>query len=372
MKKLGFGLMRLPLLDANDKGSVDLSLSEKMVDAFLERGFTYFDTAYMYCNGQSERAVKELLVKRYPRHAFSLATKLPPHSIKSAETRDTVFGDQLDRTGAGYFDYYLLHCIDDETIQIFEQFDCFSWLQKKKESGLVKHIGFSFHGTPALLERVLTEHPALDFVQLQINYLDWESKEIQSRACYEIAVRHGVPVIVMEPVKGGALANVPPAVEDMLRGRDASMSVSSWAVRFAAGLPNVMLVLSGMSTMDQVLDNTAYMESFQPLSVDEVQMLHTAADMIRGGVAVPCTGCAYCVEGCPQSIAIPQYFSLYNEDLREGKEEAGEDRRTQYKTLQAAFGAASACIGCGDCEARCPQHIAIRKQLRAVADRFER
>ena len=372
MKKLGFGLMRLPLLDENDKGSIDLERSKQLVDVFLERGFTYFDTAYMYCNGQSERAAKEILVNRYPRNSFTLATKLPPHMIKSAEARDTVFHDQLDKTGAGYFDYYLLHCIDDETIQIFERFDCFTWLQEKKKAGLVKQIGFSFHGGAALLDRVLTEHPDLDFVQLQINYLDWESDRVQSRACYEIATRHGVPVIVMEPVKGGALANVSPAVEKLFCARDAAASPSSWAIRFAASLPNVMMVLSGMSTMEQMMDNTAYMESFVPLTDEEVQMVHTAADMIRGQIAIPCTGCAYCTENCPQHIAIPQYFLLYNEDMRMDKNNVGQERKTQYTALQEAFGAPSACIECGDCETRCPQHIAIREQLRRIALRFEK
>jgi predicted aldo/keto reductase-like oxidoreductase len=371
MKKLGFGLMRLPLLDENDGGSIDLERSKEMVDAFIAKGFTYFDTAYMYCNGQSERAAKEVLVTRHPRDSFTLATKLPPHMVKSMEARDEVFADQLNKTGAGYFDYYLLHCINDETICVFEEYDCFTWLQEKKKNGLVKNVGFSFHGGPALLDRVLTEHTGLDFVQLQINYLDWESEGVQSRACYEIATRHGVPVIVMEPVKGGALANVPKSVEDMFRAREATRSPSSWAIRFAASLPNVMMVLSGMSNMEQVLDNTAYMADFESLTAEETQMLHMAADIIKGQITIPCTGCAYCTENCPQGIAIPQYFALYNEDLRINHEQAGEEAIARYKTLTEAFSAASACIGCGDCESRCPQRIAIRELLKDIATRYE-
>ena len=371
MKKLGFGLMRLPLLDPNDAGSIDLEQSKQMVDEFLARGFTYFDTAYMYCNGQSEHAVKEVLVNRHPRESFTLATKLPPHMVKSKEARDEVFAHQLEKTGAGYFDYYLLHCISSETIVTFEKYDCFTWLREKKKAGLVKQIGFSFHDGPALLDRVLTENPGLDFVQLQINYLDWESEGVQSRACYEVAEQHGVPVIVMEPVKGGALAQVPETVETMFRAKDATRSPASWAVRFAASLPNVMLVLSGMSNMAQVMDNTAYMQDFQPLSDEEIAMVHTAADIINGQITVPCTGCSYCTVNCPQSIAIPQYFALYNEDMRISKDAAGADAQAQYTALLDKFGAASACIGCGECEAMCPQQIAIRKHLQDIAKRYE-
>lgn len=372
MKKLGFGLMRLPLLDAHDKGNIDLALSKKMVDAYLERGFTYFDTAYMYCDGKSESAAKEILVSRYPRESYTLATKLPPHMLKDRDSRDAILQEQLERTGAGYFDYYLLHCIDDETIHIFESLDCFTWLLEKKKSGLVKNIGFSFHGDAALLERVLAAHPIMDFVQLQINYLDWESPRVQSRACYEVAVRYGIPVIVMEPVKGGALANVPPTVEAMLTARDAHMSVSSWAVRFAASLPNVVMVLSGMSDMQQVLDNTSYMQNLKPLTAEEAAMLHIAADMINGQTAIPCTGCAYCVENCPQQIAIPSYFALYNEDVRVQPDAATAQGQARYVELGRAAAPADACVQCGNCEVRCPQHLAVRTLLQEVAARFRK
>ncbi len=368
MKKLGFGLMRLPLLDVNDSGSIDIEKAKEMVDAFLAKGFTYFDTAYMYCGGQSENAVKELLTKRHPRSSYTLATKLPPHMVKCKDDRDRLFAEQLDKTGAEYFDYYLLHCIDGETIKIFEEFDCFAWLRLKRESGAVRQIGFSFHGDAPLLDRILREQRGLDFVQLQINYLDWESDRVQSRACYEVARKYNVPIIVMEPVKGGALAEPSEEVKALFCAQNEKMSPSSWAIRFVAGLPGVMVVLSGMSNMQQLQDNISYMADFKPLEKNEIQLVHAAADMIQGKIAVPCTGCAYCVDGCPQNIAIPSCFSLYNQKRQKPDGEIG---RAQYTALLSSYGAASACVGCGACEDACPQHLPIREYLRKVAECFE-
>jgi len=360
-KKLGFGMMRLPLLDQNNKGSVDIETTKKMVDTFLERGFTYFDTAYMYCDGMSERVVKEALALRHSRDSFTVTSKLPSYPLQELSDRDRVFNEQLEKTGLTYFDYYLLHNISNKTIDIFEKFDCFNWIVEKKRSGLVKKIGFSFHAGPDLLDKVLTEHPEFDYVQLQINYLDWESENVQSRACYETAVKHGKKIIIMEPVKGGALANVPDSVSSMFRSEEPDMSVASWAVRFAAGLPNVFMVLSGMSDMPQLLDNTGYMMDFKPLNDQQTKMVHFAADIINGNIAIACTGCSYCTVKCPQNIAIPQYFELHN------KKKQGLDVTTDYLRVAGEYGVPGDCIGCRLCEESCPQNLEIRQLLTELA-----
>ena len=371
-KKLGFGLMRLPLLDASNAAAVDLEHLKKMVDLFLEKGFTYFDTAWMYNDFASEEAAKEVLVKRHPRNSYTLATKLHADFFDSLEGRDSILRSQLEKTGAGFFDYYLIHGIDAKNLKKYEEFDCFNWILSKKEQGLVKHAGFSFHDTAELLDEILTKHPEMEFVQLQINYLDWESEWIQSRKCYEVCVKHNKPVIVMEPVKGGSLANVPPQAEKLFRDANPEMSVPSWAIRFAASLPNVLVVLSGMSTLEQVADNTSYMEDFNPLTEEETALCFKVGDMINGRIAIPCTGCSYCTEGCPMRIAIPQYFSLYNEICREDMELKGWTvSYTSYNLLTQDHGKASDCIACGQCENICPQHLPVIDNLRKAASRFE-
>ena len=371
-KKLGFGLMRLPLNDRSNPADIDMEQLKQMVDLFMENGFTYFDTAWMYNAFASESAAKEALVSRYPRESFTLATKLHAGFIETREDRDRIFNTQLDRTGAGYFDYYLIHGIEATMIEKYESLECFDWLLEKKAAGLVKHAGFSFHDTPEMLEEILTKHPEMEFVQLQINYLDWESEWIRSRACYEVAERHGKPVIVMEPVKGGTLAKVPAEAEALFKEHDASMSVPSWAIRFAASLPNVMVVLSGMSSIDQMKDNLSYMKEFRPLSEEEQKICFKAADIINSQIAIPCTGCSYCTEGCPMNIAIPQYFSIYNEDMREHLEEKGWTINfTNYEIISGTRGKASDCIACGQCEGVCPQHLSIIDYLKDVAAHYE-
>ncbi len=370
-KKLGFGLMRLPSLDAEDPSKIDMELTKKMVDTFLERGFTYFDTAWMYCGFQSEHAVKEALVSRHPRDSYTLATKLHANFLQTKEDRDRIFYEQMEKTGVSFFDYYLLHDVGQDHYQVYENLDCFQWLQEKQKQGLVKHIGFSFHDNAELLDRVLTEHPEMEFVQLQINYLDWESNAIQSKLCYEVAVRHNKPVIVMEPVKGGTLAKVPEQVESLFRSYHPELSVSSWAIRFAASLDHVMMVLSGMSNLEQVIDNTDFMSEFEPLTDEEHKIVRQATDMINHNIIIPCTGCSYCTDGCPMKIAIPKYFSLYNADKQEVKEKGWTPQGEYYDRLTHIFGKASVCIACGQCERACPQHLPIIQHLKEVASYFE-
>ena len=370
-KKLGFGLMRLPRLDPNDEGSIDLEQTKQMVDTFLQRGFTYFDTAWMYCAFKSENAVKEALTSRHPRESYTLATKLHAAYIHSLDDRDAIFNTQREKTGVEYFDYYLLHDVGAEHYEIYKKYDCFAWIAEKKRQGLIKHMGFSFHDTAEVLDKILTEHPEMEFVQLQINYLDWDSEGVQSRKCYEVATKHGKPVIVMEPVKGGTLAKLPAAAEALLRQADPGASIPSWAVRFAASLPNVKMVLSGMSSTEQLLDNTGYMQDFAPLTQQEQAVIAQVVGIINASIAIPCTGCSYCTEGCPMHIAIPKYFSLYNAEIQELKEKDFTSQGTYYGNLTLTFGKASDCIACGQCESVCPQHLPIIENLKRVAKQFE-
>ncbi len=373
-KKLGFGLMRLPVLDGQPKSkNIDIEQMKQMVDYFLDNGFTYFDTAWMYMSFESENAARVALVERHPRESFTLASKLHEGYFDTLEGRDEVFNKQLEKTGAGYFDYYLLHGIDEGKIGKYEEFKCFEWLQEKKAAGLVRHAGFSYHDKPELLDRILTDHPEVEFVQLQLNYLDWESNWVQSRGCYEVCVKHGKPVIVMEPVKGGSLATIPDEGKKIFDALDPAMSVPSWAIRFAASLDNVMVVLSGMSSTEQMKDNVSYMKDFKPLTDVQRDACFKVADIINSQTAIACTGCAYCTEGCPQQIPIPKYFSIYNEDMREDLEKKGWTVNfTNYELIAKKAGKASDCVECGQCEDVCPQHLTIISYLKDVAKHYER
>lgn len=370
-KKLGFGLMRLPLLDPNDQKSIDMEQLKKMVDLFLDRGFTYFDTAYMYHDFASERAVKTALVERHARDCFTLTSKLPTMMLKTKEDQERIFNEQLEKCGVEYFDYYLLHALTKVTYETAQRLGSFDFVQQKKKEGKVRHIGISFHDSAELLEEILSAHPEIELVQIQLNYLDWDNEVIQSRQCYETIRRHGKEVLVMEPIKGGTLAKVPQRAAELLKGAEPDKSIPSWAIRFAASHEGVKMVLSGMSTLAQLDDNTSYMQDFKPFTPAEYDLVKKVVGIINEAITVPCTACHYCTKGCPKHIAIPEFFSIYNNHCQ-APMEGFSTQKFYYDTLiDHGSGKASACIGCKQCERMCPQHIEITKYLRDVAKTFE-
>ena len=364
IKKLGFGLMRLPQKD----GKIDVEQTKVMVDKFLDAGFTYFDTAWAYAG--SEDAIRQALVERYPRDKFQLATKNAAWiNCKTREEAIAQFDTSLKQTGAGYFDFYLLHNLGESRTKAFDDFDMWSWIQEMKAEGKIKHIGFSFHSTPEELEEILNKHPEMEFVQLQINYADWENPAIKSKECYEVARKHGKPVIIMEPVKGGMLANPPEQVQKVFKEANPDASVASWAIKFAASLEGVITVLSGMSNIEQMEDNISYMKDFTKLSDKEEETINKAQEVLKSIPLIPCTTCNYCAKVCPMNIGISgsftamNYLTLYN-DMAAAKH--------QEEWLVGGHGLkiASECIKCGRCEQACPQHIQIRKELEKVAEKL--
>jgi hypothetical protein len=308
IKKLGFGLMRLPRLDDD---TIDIEQVKEMVDLFLSKGFTYFDTAWAYPG--SEDAIRQALVERYPREKFQLVTKNAAW-IKCNTREDAIaqFETSLKQTGAGYFDFYLLHNLGESRTEFFERFKMWDFVFEKKREGLIKHVGFSFHGTPQELEEILSKHPEAEFVQLQINWADWESPLIQSRACYEVARKHGKPIVIMEPIKGGMLANPPDEVATVFKAANPAVSLASWAIRYAASLDGVITVLSGMSTLAQMEDNVAYMENFKPLDENEKSVVEEARKVLAEIPIIPCTTCNYCAKVCPKTIGISGSFTALN------------------------------------------------------------
>lgn len=367
MNKTGFGFLRPPRLDSGDEKSIDFRLLNTLVDRFLELGGTYFDTAYTYLGGASEEAIRRCLVERHPRDSFLLADKLPGYQVTSREECSMYLEESLRRCGVEYFDVYLLHWLNTKNYALAERYGEFSFLQECKANGKARKIGFSYHGSPQLLDAILTAHPEVDYVQLQINYLDWDSPALEAGKCYDVACKHGKSIIVMEPVKGGSLVNLPQEAETLLKTAAPEDSTASWAIRFATSLPQVSIVLSGMNAMAQIEDN---LRSFSPLTAAEREILDSAAKIIRANTAVPCTGCGYCLPHCPVSMPIPRYFSLYNEYARHPQ----EDWKMQhaYDALANATVKASDCLACRRCQEHCPQKLTIPEYLQKAVTAFEK
>ena len=365
--KLGFGLMRLPMVG----DEVDLVQTEQMVDAYMAAGFCYFDTAHGYISGQSETAARHALTRRYPRDSFILTNKLSGGFIEKEDDVLPLFQTQLEACGVDYFDFYLLHAVGAGNYQKFEDCRAFEQLLALKAEGKIRHIGFSFHDSPAFLDRVLTEHPETEVVQLQLNYLDWEDDRVRSRACYEVCVKHNKPVIVMEPVKGGSLVHLNDkanAVLESLRKDGGGNSNAGYALRFAAGLDHVVMVLSGMSDLSQMQDNLKVMSAFSPLNEKEQQAITEVRAIFSALPLIPCTACRYCTDGCPMNIRIPDILRLRN---RHTMFPSSEQAAYYTRELTKESGKASECIGCGQCADVCPQHLDIPALLQEAAEVFE-
>lgn len=362
--KLGFGLMRLP---KDKQGQIKLDEVQRMVDSYMERGFNYFDTAYVYEG--SEDAIRQTLVEKYPRDVYTLADKLPAWKLTCQEDVERIFQESLNRTGVDYFDFYLLHSVEKSHYPTYEKYQCFDFIQEMKKQGKIKYMGFSFHDDADFLDKVLTEHPEIDFVQLQLNYLDWKNGVIQSRRNYEVARKHHKPIIVMEPVKGGTLASFSDDIERIYKDYAPQKSIASWALRYVASLEGVMTILSGMSNAQQMNDNLDTMTHFEKINNEEAKLIKQVTDQVLSYPTIPCTKCRYCTPGCPMHIQIPDLFTAYN-----SAKMYGENRRydTYYKDHSTGdYQPAKACIACGQCESVCPQHLEIISLLKEVSEVFD-
>lgn len=369
--KFGFGCMRMPVLSKEDPTSFDYEIITALFDAFLEKGFRYFDTAYTYHGYKAEEALRKALVERHPRESFELTTKMPLRDFKNEEDLEKIFAEQLNNCGVTYFDYYLLHNMGSNVYAKCEKYDVFRFVQKKQQEGKIKVVGMSFHDTPELLDEILTKYgDCVDFVQLQINYVDWEQSNVQSRRCLEVANKYNKPIAVMEPCKGGTLINVPEEAAKLMKEYNPEASIASWAFRFAASQKGVFRVLSGMNTLEQVEDNCGTFVDFKPLNEEEYKIIEQVTKIINEKTAIPCTACEYCTHGCPKNIVIPKYFALYNSIERTTG--SFSSQAVYYNNISLAAGSrASDCVGCGQCEKACPQHLPIREYLKMAAEKFE-
>ncbi len=366
MPKLGFGLMRLP---KKKDHTIDIEQTEQMVDLFMQAGMTYFDTAFVYDQGESEKAIRKALVERYPRESFTIATKLNAWMGNPDEqSAKQQFYTSLERLHVDFIDYYLLHAVRNENIQRYDEFQLWDYVRDLKETGKIRHWGFSFHGTPALLEELLQKHPDVDFVQLQLNYADWENPSVASRQTYEIARKYNKSIVIMEPVKGGLLANPPKKMKEIFDVANKKASYASWAIRYAASLDGVMTVLSGMSNLEQMKDNLSYMKEFHPLDEAERAVIAKVQEEVNQMSSIACTSCHYCTEGCPRQIKIPEIFAARNMQLIWGQMERGKQN---YMQAIEGGGKASDCIACGQCERACPQHLTIIEWLKDCAKQFD-
>lgn len=366
--KMGFGCMRLPLLDEDDPKSIDMAQFEQMVDIFMEAGNTYFDTAFVYHDGMSEVAVGKALVDRYPRESFTIATKCLAWAMPTKESAHECLDVSLKRLGTDYIDYYLLHNVGGQRTAKFDEYDMWNFAQEQKAAGKIRYVGFSMHDNADCLDQLLIDHPEMDFVQLQVNYLDWDDPHNEARRMMEVAEKHGKPVIIMEPARGGKLCALPDEAADPLMRAKPGSTQAEWAYRFCWNLPNVLAVLSGASSPEQMAENVAAYEANEPFTPAEQEALDTTIATLRSMASIPCTACNYCVKGCPSSVKIPQIMELLNllsmtRDL---------DFVQELYSWQAAEGKASSCIKCGACEAMCPQQIDIIHQLEVAYETFEK
>lgn len=362
-RNFGFGFMRLPM----DGEQVDIPQTTQMVDEYLNAGFTYFDTAHGYLQGKSELALKSCLTSRYPRERFVLTDKLTNFFFQSEADIRPFFQSQLEACGVDYFDFYLMHAQSEEKFAYFKMHRAYETAFALKAEGKIRHVGISFHDRAEVLDRILTEYPQIEVVQIQFNYVDYNDPAVQSRLCYEVCRKHNKPVIVMEPVKGGNLVNLPQQARDVLDALHGG-SPASYAIRFAAGFPGIVMVLSGMSDLEQLRDNIVFMKDFKPLSKQELAAIAQVQQIFRSMHLIPCTACRYCVDGCPQHIAIPDLFSLMNT----WKLHHNHNAVYYYDSVYTAPGSrASDCVRCGKCEAACPQHLPIRELLEQVAAELE-